>query len=63
VDKLRPVKYSGHRTELAAVDSDMHAGDRRLPALCHVPWHLHRVVVTRCNLLSIAGEMATVTGH
>jgi hypothetical protein len=63
VDKLRPVKYSGHRTELATVDSDMHAGDCRLPALCHVPWHLHHIVVTCCNLLSIVGEMATVTRH
>jgi hypothetical protein len=59
VDKLRPVKYFGHRTELAAVDSDMHAGDRRLPALRCVSKHLHRIAVTCFSSPLIAGVTAT----
>jgi hypothetical protein len=56
VDKLRPVNYSGHHIELATVESDELAGDRRLTALCHVSRHIRRVTVTRYNRLIIAGE-------
>jgi hypothetical protein len=63
VDKLRPLNYSGHRTELAPVTSDNLTGDCRLPALCHMPGHLHRIAVTRHNSLLIARVIATVIGH
>jgi hypothetical protein len=57
------IENSGHRTALTTADLDKLAGDIRLTAWRHVPWHLHHVAVTRCNPLSIAGKMATVTGH
>jgi hypothetical protein len=63
VDKLRPLIYSGHRTEPVTVTSDNLAGDCLFTTLCHVPWHLHRIAVTHCNSLLIAGMTATVIGH
>jgi hypothetical protein len=56
VDKLRPVNYSGHRIELATVESDELAGDHRLTALRHVSGHIRRVAVTRYKRLIIVGE-------
>jgi hypothetical protein len=63
VDKLWPLNYSDHRTELATVTSDNLTGDCLLTILCHVPWHLHRIAVTRCNSPLIAGMTAMVIGH
>jgi hypothetical protein len=45
------------------MDSDEFAGDSRLTALRHVPWHIHHITVTRSNLPFIARELATVIGH
>jgi hypothetical protein len=56
VDKLRPLNYSGHCTEIATTDSDELAGDRRLTALRHVPGHIHRIAVTHVGRLIIVGE-------
>jgi hypothetical protein len=63
VDKFRPLNYSDHRTDLATVTSDNLAGDCLLTISCHMPWHLHRIAVTRCNSLLIAGMTAMVIGH
>ena len=41
-------------------DSDEFAGDSRFTALRHVPWHIHRIAVTRISRPFIAGELATV---
>jgi hypothetical protein len=60
---LWPIVYSDHRTGLAAADSDELAGDSRLTALRHVPWHIHRITVTHSNPLFIARELTTVKGH
>jgi hypothetical protein len=60
VEILRPLIYSGHRTERTMADSDEFAEDSRFTALRHVPWHIHRITVTRISRLFIAGELATV---
>jgi hypothetical protein len=66
VETLRPLFYSDHYFTPATVpeqtmaDSDEFAGDSRFTALRHVPWHIHRIVVTRISRPFIAGELATV---
>jgi hypothetical protein len=59
VDKLQPIKNSGHRTVFTAVETDKNAGDSRRTALCHVSEHLCRVVVTLYSRQIITGELAT----
>jgi hypothetical protein len=60
VEKLRPLFYSGHRTEHTTADSDEFTGDSHFTALRHVPWHIHCIAVTCISRLFIAGELATV---
>jgi hypothetical protein len=60
VETLRPLFYSGHHTQQTTVDSDEFAGDSHFTALRHVPWHIHRIAVTRISRPFIAGELATV---
>jgi hypothetical protein len=72
VDVLRPLNYSGHRTELATVASDELAGDSRFTALRHIPGHIHHIDVTHFGRLIIVGDgcngrchefLAPVTSH
>jgi hypothetical protein len=63
VEMLRPLFYSGHRTEQTTAGSDEFARDSCFTALRHVPWHIHRIAVTRISRPFIAGELATVIGH
>ena len=60
VETLQPLFYSSHRTEQTTADSDEFAGDSRFTALRHMPWHIHRIAVTRINHPFIVGELATV---
>jgi hypothetical protein len=60
VETLRPLFYSGHRTKQTTVDSDEFPGNSRFTALRHVPWHIHRITVTRISRPFIAGELAMV---
>jgi hypothetical protein len=63
VEMLRPLFYSGHRTEQTTAGSDEFAGDSCFTAMRHVPWHMQRIAVTRISHPFIAGELATVIGH
>jgi hypothetical protein len=49
VETLRPLFYSVHRTQQTTSDSDEFARDNRFTALRHVPWHIHRIAVTRIS--------------
>jgi hypothetical protein len=60
VETLRPLFYSGHCIEQTTADSDEFARDSRFTALRHVPWHIHRIAVTRISRPFIAGKLATV---
>jgi hypothetical protein len=46
--------------QVATATTDNFAGDRRLPALCHVPEYLHRIAVNPCDSLWLVGVTATV---
>jgi hypothetical protein len=59
VDKLQPIKNSGHRTVFTAVETDKNAGDSRRTALRHVSEHLCRVAVTLYSRQIVAGELTT----
>jgi hypothetical protein len=59
VDKLQPIKNSGHRTVFTAVEPIRTPVNHRFSALRRVSLPFHRVAMTLCGHPIVAGEVAT----